>query len=54
MQKSKTFAKNKKIEKKVLTLSAGFDILQFVAREKENNPKEMRYAEVSELADEQD
>ena len=31
-----------------------FAILSLVARENKKNPKEMRYAEVSELADEQD
>ena len=40
--------------KKVLTYENHFDILSLVAREKIKNPKEMRYAEVSELADEQD
>ena len=39
---------------KVLTLSFTFGIVSFVAREKIKNPGEMRYAEVSELADEQD
>ena len=38
---------------KVLTFSLSFVILSFVARESENS-REMRYAEVSELADEQD
>ena len=46
--------KIKKILKKLLTLSAVFDILPLVARERKRIPKEMRYAEVSELADEQD
>jgi len=40
--------------KKLLTYKKHFDILSLVAREKIKNPEEMRYAEVSELADEQD
>ena len=44
----------KKISKNVLTLCPVFAILSLVAREKIKNPDEMRYAEVSELADEQD
>ncbi len=38
----------------MLTLCPVFAILSLVAREKIKNPDEMRYAEVSELADEQD
>ena len=38
----------------MLTLCGASAILTLVAREKKNNPIEMRYAEVSELADEQD
>ena len=37
-----------------VTYRGTFVILSYVAREKIKNPKEMRYAEVSELADEQD
>ena len=40
--------------KKLLTYKKHFAILSLVAREKIKNPEEMRYAEVSELADEQD
>uniref|UniRef100_UPI003AB76C4B hypothetical protein n=1 Tax=Blautia sp. TaxID=1955243 RepID=UPI003AB76C4B len=43
-----------KTVKKLLTNLLMTDILKSVAREKQNNPEEMRYAEVSELADEQD
>ena len=38
--------------KKLLTYKKHFVILSLVARERTKNPEEMRYAEVSELADE--
>ena len=41
----------KLIDDKILE---SFDIVSLVAREKIKNPEERRYAEVSELADEQD